>query len=350
MKKMLKKGMLLSIFVALSILGAACGGGGNQGASTNSSTEKKSEEAEKPADSATSGTEEVISVVTGGTSGTYYPLGGGIGKALNGAGIGVNATVESTGGSNENVRLLGQSEAEIGFTETGIAYYGYEGIEMFKDNKFNNLRGIMSLYANLMQTVVMKDSGIQTYADLKGKTVAVGIQGSSSALNMQLVLAEYGLSLEDIKPQFVSYSEGVTMLKDGQIDAVMIDSGVPNSAVIDITSQHEVNILPIEEEKINSLVSNYPYFSNMVIIPKGTYKGIDVDIPTAGAKVMLATHAGLSEELVYKLTKTIFEKKEEIIKIHPKGESIDLKTATDGMPIPLHPGAEKYLREQGAIK
>ncbi|RFU70391.1 TAXI family TRAP transporter solute-binding subunit [Peribacillus saganii] len=345
MKRILKKGMLLSIFVALSILGAACSGGGNKVTSTNSPTET-----EKPAERTSPGSSEAISIVTGATSGTYYPLGGGIGKALNGAGIGVNATVESTGGSNENVRLLGQGEAEIGFTETGIAYYGYEGIEMFKDNKFDNLRGIMSLYANLMQTVVMKDSGIQSYADLKGKTVAIGIQGSSSALNMQLVLKEYGLSLGDIKPQFVSYSEGVTMLKDGQIDAVMIDSGIPNSAVTDITTQHDVNILPIEEEKIKSLVSKYPYFSNMVIIPKGTYEGIDVDVPTAGAKVMLVTHAGVSEEMVYKLTKTIFEKKEEIIKIHPRGDSIDLKTATDGMSIPLHPGAEKYLREQGAIK
>ncbi|WP_164985156.1 TAXI family TRAP transporter solute-binding subunit [Ammoniphilus sp. CFH 90114] len=349
MMKMWKKGMVLSTIVALTMLGTACGGGGNQQASSTTEGAKPAETA-KPAESSSGGTKQAISIVTGGTSGTYYPLGGGIGKALNDAGIGVNASVESTGGSNENVRLLGQENAEIGFTETGIAYYGYEGIEMFKDSKFENLRGITSLYANLMQTVVMKNSGIQSYADLKGKTVAVGIQGSSSALNMELVLAEYGLSLQDIKPQFVGYSEGVNMLKDGQIDAVMIDSGIPNSAVIDITAQHEVVILPIDEDKVKSLVSKYPYFSNTVIIPKGTYKGIDVDIPTAGAKVMLATHAGLSEELVYTLTKTIFEKKAEITAVHPKGDSIELNSAMDGMPIPLHPGAEKYLKEKGAIK
>lgn len=284
-----------------------------------------------------------LSFVTGGPGGTFYPLGVGIADVVNGKGV-ANITVETSDASIENTRLLGAKQAELGLLETGIAYYAAEGKEMF-DKKLANVRGIMTLYPNLMQMVVMTDSGIKSYADLKGKKVVVGQPGSSSMLNLELVLAEYGLSFDDIKPQYSGFSEGIDMLKDGQVDATLVDVGIPAPAIIDISSQHNVTILPIDEDKIDNISEKYPYFSNKIIIPAGTYTNQDKDIVTAGVLVMLATREDLPEDLVYELTKTIFENKDEITKIHPSGESIDPEKATEGLSIPLHPGAERYLDE-----
>ncbi|MEW6662116.1 MAG: TAXI family TRAP transporter solute-binding subunit [Bacillota bacterium] len=290
-----------------------------------------------------------ISIATGATSGTYYPLGSGIANALNAAGIGVNATAESTGGSVENCRLMGQKKAEIGFSESGIAAWAYNGEQMF-NSKIENLRGLIALYPNTMQTVVKESSGIKSYADLKGKRVGVGIQGSSSPLNMAFVIEQYGLTLNDIKPEYLSFGEAMQLLKDDRLDAVMVDSGAPNSAIIDIATQHKIRILPIEKEKIAAIKQKYGFFSDPVVIPAGTYKGVDVDITTTGSKVMIAVRADLPEDLVYNITKTLFEKRDDIIKAHPRGASIQLETALDSIAVPMHPGALKYYKEKGVAK
>lgn len=320
---------LMSVVFLVVVAVVGCGGGGGQsGGSTPSH----------------------ISISTGATSGTYYPLGTAIAGVLNNAGIGVNATAESTGGSVENARLLGQKQTEIAFIESGIADWAYNGKEMFKGTRIDNIRGLISLYPNTMQTVVKAKSGIKSYADLKGKRVAVGIQGGSTPLNMAIVLEAYGLSFNDIKPEYLAFGQGIELLKDDQLDAVLVDAGAPNSSIIDIATQHDIRILPIEPEKVAKIKEKYPFFSDPVVIPKGTYRGIDEDIPTTGSKVILATRAELSDELVYNILKTIFDKKADIAKVHEKGNSIVLEKALDSISIPLHPGAEKYYREKGVLK
>ncbi len=291
-----------------------------------------------------------MSISTGATSGTYYPLGTAIANVLTNAGLGLNVAAESTGGSIENARLIAQKQTEIGFVESLIADWAYNGKEMFKDQKVENIRGLMSLYPNTIQTVVKAKSGIKTYRDLKGKKVAVGIQGSSSPLAMQAVLESYGMSMSDIKPQYLAFGPSMELLKDDQVDAVMVDAGAPNSAIIDISTQHEIRILSIDPENINKIREKYPYFSQPVTIPKGTYKGVDEDVVTTGSLATLCVRADLPEDLVYNITKTIFEKKDEIAKVHEKGKSINLDTATNGISIPLHPGAEKYYKEKGVLK
>lgn len=291
-----------------------------------------------------------MSISTGATSGTYYPLGTAIASVVSNAGIGVNMTAESTSGSIENARLIGQKQTEIGFVESLIADWAYNGKEMFKDQKVENIRGLVALYPNTIQTVVKKKSGIKSYKDLKGKKVAVGIQGSSSPMAMQVVLESYGMSMNDIKPQYLAYGPSMELLKDDQVDAVMVDAGAPNSAIIDISTQHDISILSIDPDNIRKIKEKYPYFSDPVIIPKGTYKGVDEDIVTTGSLATLCVRADLPEDVVYNITKTIFEKKEEIAKVHEKGNSINLDTAINGISIPLHPGAEKYYKEIGILK
>lgn len=333
MNRLLCKKTVVSLFTLIFIIVsiAGCGSSKNQAGQSTSKTIN-------------------MSISTGATSGTYYPLGTAIANVVSNAGIGVNMTAESTGGSVENARLIGQKRTEIAFVESLIADWAYNGKEMFKDQKVENIRGLMALYPNTIQTVVKKKSNIKSYTDLKGKRVAVGIQGSSSPLAMQAVLESYGMSMSDIKPQYLAFGPAIELLKDDQVDAVMVDAGAPNSSIMDISTQHEIRILSIPPENIKKIKEKYPYFSDPVVIPKGTYKGIDEDIITTGSLATLCARADLPEDTVYKIVKTIFEKKDEIAKVHEKGKSIDLKTATNGISIPLHPGAEKYYKESGILK
>jgi len=331
---------LAAVFVLAAALAAGCGGGKEQAGG------KSQGQNQPPAPAKT----QRMSISTGATSGTYYPLGTAIANVLTNAGLGLNVAAEATGGSIENARLIGQKQTEIGFVESLIADWAYNGKEMFKDKKVENIRGLVSLYPNTIQTVVKTKSGIKTYKDLKGKKVAVGIQGSSSPLAMQAVLESYGMSMNDIKPQYLAFGPSIELLKDDQVDAVMVDAGAPNSSIIDISSQHEIRILSIDPENIKKIREKYPYFSEPVTIPKGTYKGVNEDVVTTGSLATLCVRADLPEDLVYNITKTIFEKKDEIAKVHEKGKSIDLKNATNGISIPLHPGAEKYYKEKGVLK
>lgn len=291
-----------------------------------------------------------ISFGTGAMSGTYYPLGVAISKVWSNAGIGLNVAAEATGGSVENARHIKNKTMEIGFVESLVADWAYKGEEYFKSGPVKNIRGFIALYPNTIQTVVKADSGIKSYKDLKGKKVACGIQGSSSVLNMKIVLESYGIPFSDIKAQYLAYGPAMELLKDGQVDAVMVDAGAPNSSIIDIGSQHKIAILSIDRANIDQIVKKYPFFSAATVIPKGTYKGIDYDVLTTGSLATLCVQAELPDELVYKMIKTLFDKKADVAKVHEKGKSIDLKTAVNGFSIPLHPGVIKYYKEKGVIK
>jgi uncharacterized protein len=231
-----------------------------------------------------------------------------------------------------------------------IAEWAYQGQEMFKDAKVENIRGLISLYPNTIQTVVKADSGIKSYADLKGKKVSCGIQGSSSVLAMKIVLETYGIPFSEIKPQYLAYGPAMELLKDGQVDAVLVDAGAPTSSIIDIVSQHKVKILSIDRANIAKIVQKYPYFSTAAVIPKGTYSGINEDVVTTGSLATLCVAAEMPDDLVYKMTKALIEKRDEVAKVHEKGKTIDLKTAVNGFSVPVHPGALKYYKEKGAVK
>lgn len=333
MKKFSKLIAILSVLALMAVVLAGCGGSGG-----NSGSDEDQSAAENPTN---------LSMSTGSTSGTYYPLGTAIANVLTNSDLGINMTAEATGGSVENARFLGQKQSDIGFVESLVADEAYNGTDMFGGTKIENIRGLISLYPNTIQVVVKKDSGIQTFSDLKGKRVACGIQGSSSPLNLQFVLEAYDMSMDDIKPEYLSFGQGMDLLKDNQLDAVLVDAGAPNSAIIDISTQHQIHILSIEPEKIAQIKEKYPYFSDPVTIPAGTYKGVDEDVITTGSKVTLCTRAELSEDLIYNILKAIFDNKDKITQVHEKGSSIDLEQATDAISIPLHPGAVKYYQEQG---
>jgi len=294
-------------------------------------------------------TKEVyISIATGGPAGTYYPLGGALAKIFNDNIEGVNANVQSTGASVENVGLIAKGEAEIAFIQNDITYYAITGTENFEGKeKVTNLRGMAMLYPEVVQVIATKDSGIKSISDLRGKKVAIGAPGSGVEANARQILAVHGMTYNDLgKADYLSFNEAAEQLKNKQIDAAFITAGIPTSAVTEVAQTADIVVIPIESQKIEELNKDYPFYTE-VVIPANTYGGQNSDVTTAAVMAMLVVPESLDEDLVYKLTKAMFENRQVIIDTHSRGNDIKLETALKGMPIELHPGAQKYYDEMG---
>jgi TRAP transporter TAXI family solute receptor len=318
----------LCMFLVVALL-AGCGGG-----------DKKA--ADKPGDS---GKKTFITIVTGGSSGPYYALGGTVAKLLNEKVPGVNASVQSTSASSVNATMLGNKKAEIAFAMNDVISYAYEGVELFKDKKISNLRGIAALYPNYVQVFTLKSKNINEIGDLKGKKVGVGAAGSGTEVNARQILAAHNITYNDIRADFLSYAEAVEQLKNGAIDAAFITSGLPNSNILDIATTHDVMIIPIRKDKVAELAKKYPFYTSESI-PAGTYKN-EKPVETAAVTSILVTRDDLSEDVVYNITKTILTNVDSLVKTHSAAKDIDLNKIRAGMPVPMHPGAEKYLKEIG---
>lgn len=287
-----------------------------------------------------------INIATGGSSGPYFALGGAVSNLLNEKVAGVNSSVQSTGASAVNATLLGEKKAEIAFAMNDVISYAYTGTEVFKDKgKVENLRGIASLYPNFVQVITLKDKGINEISDLKGKKVGVGAPGSGTEVNARQILEVYGLTYNDITADYLSYAEAIEQMKNGAVDAAFLTSGLPNSSVMDLATTKDVKIVPIRKEYVDKLAAKYPFYSSEPI-PGGTYDDKE-DVETAAVTTILVTRAELDDELVYNMTKTIFENLNALVDTHSAAKAISLDKVRVGMPIPLHPGAEKYFKEIG---
>lgn len=288
---------------------------------------------------------KAVQIATGGTGGTYYPLGGGMAQILKDK-MGIAATAQVTGASAENMQLLSKGDVQIAFTQNDIADYAVNGTEVF-DAKLENISGIGILYPEIIQIVVAADSGIETLADLKGKKVSVGAPGSGNEANSKQILEAAGLTYDDIDEQLKSYSDSVDPFKDGLIDAMFVTSGIPNSSVTDIALAKNVKVISMGDDVIAKLKEKYPFFVDAVV-PNGTYKGQDADADTVAVLAALAVNSSLSKDFVYEVTKSIFENLNAIG--HDKAKEIKLENALKGLTIPIHPGAQKYFDEKGVKK
>jgi len=306
--------------------------------------------ADKPADggSGTGGGETVyVNIATGGTGGVYYPLGGALAKVYNDKLDNISANSQSTGASVENIGLILDDEAQIAFIQNDITYYAAEGIEMFEDKgKAEDLRGMAIWYPEVIQIVATKGSGIETVEDLKGKKVAVGAPGSGTEANARQILEAHGITYDDIQADYLSFDEASTNLQDGNVDAAFVTAGLPTAAIVELTTSTDVVIVPIESGVIADLSAEYPFYTE-VVIEAGTYKDQAEDVTTTAVMAMLVVHKDMDEDLAYELTKAMFENKDIIDETHDRGKDLQLETALEGMPIEVHPGAQKYYDEQG---
>ncbi|WP_319372321.1 TAXI family TRAP transporter solute-binding subunit [uncultured Ilyobacter sp.] len=285
-----------------------------------------------------------VTIATGGSSGAYFALGGAISNQLNQKIEGVNSSVQSTGASAVNATLLGTEKVELAFAMNDVVSYAYTGTEVFKEKgKVENLRGVAALYPNFVQLITVEKTGIKEVSDLKGKRVGVGAPGSGTEVNARQILKAYGITYDDIKADYLSYAEAIEQMKNGAVDAAFLTSGLPNSTIMDLATTQDVKIIPIRKDAVEKLAEEYPFYASEVI-PAGTYDNKE-DVETAAVQTLLVTRADLSDDLVYNITKTIFENLDALKETHSAANSIKLESVRKGMPIPLHPGAEKYFNE-----
>lgn len=286
-----------------------------------------------------------INIATGGTAGVYYPLGGAIAEILNKNVPGINATAQSTGASVANINMLKDGKVELATVQNDTAYYAFKGTEMFKDKQVDSLRGLATMYNETIQIVVLADSSIQTMEDLRGKNVAVGSIGSGTEANARQILEAYGITYNDLKPQYLSFGEAANGLKDGNVDVAFVTAGAPTAAIQDIAFQKSVRLISIETTKADALIKKYPFYAKQ-IVKADTYPGQTTEITTVAVKAMLVVPASLDDETVYKMTKAIFTNTDRLKAAHKLGEGITKETALEGMPIPVHPGADKFFKEK----
>jgi len=290
-----------------------------------------------------------ISIATGGTSGTYYPIGGAIASAVTKAGK-IQCTAETGNASVANTNLIASKSIEVAFVQNDIVYWAANGELMFKDKPLKNLRAVASLYPEHIHVVLAKNSGVKQFADLKGKRVGVGAPGSGVEGDVQAIFKVAGLSYGDLKKaDFLDFAATSNRFKDNQIDVGFVVAGYPVAAIMDLTTTKDVDLLSFDEAFLSTLNKEYPFFVKSVI-PGKTYRGIDSDTATPAVMAILITHDEVSEQDIYDFTKAMWDGIEDIHASHAKGKEINLETALEGLTVPLHPGAEKFYKEKGLIK
>lgn len=291
---------------------------------------------------------QFITIATGGTSGVYYQLGGTLAKLIEEQ-LGYKTSVQATGASVENINLLMNNQAEIAFSISDSATQAYEGTGPFEGQApMTDLRAMAAIYPNVIQLVTTEDTGIKTFEDLKGKRVSVGDRNSGTEINARMIFEAHGMTYDDVKVDYLSFGESIDQIKNGMIDAAVISSGLPNSAIMDLAVTHKVRLIPISESALNYLQEKYPFFMP-VTIPADMYDTAEDTQTVKVANVLLVNHR-LSEDVVYNLTKAIFDNLEALYSAHNAALDIKLETVTEGLLVPLHPGAEKYFKEVGAIQ
>ena len=285
-----------------------------------------------------------LSIATGGTTGTYYPLGGDIANLFNTVIPDVKASAQATGGSADNLRLIDAGEAELGTVQNDVSWFAYSGTDSFKDEQIQSFSVVSSLYAEYVQIVTRADSDINCIADFKGKAISIGAAGSGVYTNAMHVLEAAGLTLDDIDEQYLSFAESADGLKNKQIDAAFICAGIPNAAITELGSTTGVKLISLTDEEVAKLTAAHPTYANMKL-PADTY-GLAEDTNCVVITALLVCSNELDEELVYNMTKALYE--QEGILTHAKAAEITLDTAFVGVgELPLHPGAERYYAEVG---
>ncbi len=289
-------------------------------------------------------------IATGGTGGTYYPLGGMLAQLISNTAeipdTKLSATAETGNASVANAQLLGRGEIESAFVAADILDAAFKGVNQFDGAAADNIRAIGALYPETVQLVVRADSGIEKFEDLKGKTISSGSPGSGQWQLLGDLLVAYGMARTDVSEDFSSFSQSVDKIKDGNLDASLITAGSPTSSLTDLANGHDIRIIPLNGPAIVKLQETQPYYANAVLAG-GTYKGQDNDVETLAVRAIWATHAGVSDEVIYAVTKALYENTETLGNVHPKGKEISLDKALESVSVPLHPGAEKYYVEKG---
>ncbi|MGI6129829.1 MAG: TAXI family TRAP transporter solute-binding subunit [bacterium] len=285
-------------------------------------------------------------LATGGTAGTYYPLGGAIADVWNTNIPGANVVAQATGASVENMKLIDKKEAELCLIQNDIAEYAATGIEAFDGQPLNSGAGIATLYPEVIQIIVAEDSPVNSIKDIKGMRVSVGAPGSGNEANARQILETLGLTYDDIKPFFISYAESADQFKDGHIDVILLTTGAPNAGIQDVSAVKKIKFISLAEDEVAAIQEKYPFLTSFTM-KAGTYSNQDYDVETVAVQAIVMIHKDQPDEVVYALTKALWENRDHLAQVNNKAEYMDIDDPVKGITIPIHPGAAKYYQEQG---
>ncbi len=289
-----------------------------------------------------------INFVTAGTSSTFYPISATVCRLWNEHIEGMRAVATPSGGGIDNLNQAYDGEAQIGIANANLVYQAREGIASFEGYADDNLRIFAGLYVNPNQVVVTQESGVESLADLAGKRISVGTAGSTTVDEAAVHLASAGLSLEDIKAEYMDTSAAADAISNKLLDGVWIMAGIPNAAVTQIMTTTDAKIMPITAQQVEAL--EYPWYAACEI-PAGTYTGQEEAVPTSGVKLTLFITADVDEETVYQMTRVFWENWDYLTDMHAALERADPREAcNDVAGVPIHEGAARYYREIGIMQ
>lgn len=291
--------------------------------------------------------QEQLSIATGGTGGVYFPMGGGLAEIINGKIDGYSATAEVTGASVENMGLVATGDADLAIALADTVQQGYTGTGRFEGNALPMVRGLASLYANMIQIVALEGSGITSLEDLRGKRVSIGAPGSGTEVNAAAILTANGMSYDDIDEQRLNFNETADALANGDIDAGFWSVGAPTSSILNLATTNNIVLIALTEAEIAASRAADATFATTTL-PGGTYNGVDADMTVLGIPNVLVASSEMSDDLAYAITRAMFENIADLQAVHPAANETTVDFTMSATPIPLHPGAIRYYEEIGA--
>ncbi len=288
-------------------------------------------------------------IATAGVTGSYYPFGGAVAKIWTSKLKDlVSVAAQATGGAVENTKLMEGGEVELALTQNDLADYSWNKQHMF-NKEYRKQRAIATLFPEVIHIFALRSSGVEDIAGLKGKRISMSQQGSGGLVNSQQIFEHYGFSEKDVQPFYLSNIDAVDRMKDGLLDAVFVTTGAPNATYQDLCFAKDVRLLSMADTDIEQIIRKYPFYSKY-IIPQADYDKQKSDIKTVTVQAVLIASEDLDEELVYQMTKTLWESREELIGAMAKAKYMDPKNPLQSVTIPVHKGAERYYREAGLMK
>lgn len=290
--------------------------------------------------------QEQLSIATGGTGGVYFPMGGGLAEVINNHVDGYSATAEVTGASVENMGLIARGDADMALGLADTVAGAYSGTGRFEGQQLPMIRGLASMYANMIQIVTLEGSGISSLEDLRGKRVSVGAPGSGTEVNTQKILAANGITYDDIEEQRLNFNETADALANGDIDAGFWSVGAPTSSILNLSTTQSIVVLELSDAEMAAAQASEPLFARTTLAG-GTYEGVG-DVSVLGVPNVLAVSSEMSDDLAYATVKAMFENIADLQAVHPAANQTTVDFTIAATPVPLHPGALRYYEEIGA--
>jgi TRAP transporter TAXI family solute receptor len=293
---------------------------------------------------------KLLRIATASTGGSWYPAGGSIGSLITKYVADTEASAHPSAASRENIRLLQEKNTDLGMVMPDVAYFAQTGTDLYEGKKPADVMGLFSFWGIDLLIIARADTDIHEVQDLKGHKVGFGPPGSGSETMSKKILAEYGLTYKDLKPQFISATEQSQALKDKTLDAAMYTIGTPASTFVDLCTLTKCRIIPIKKDMMDKILKKYPYYSSSVI-PANAYPQIDYDTPALKWVGLVITYADMDTDLVYQIAKTVCKDHlDEFKQCHAQARKLTTKDMFQGMSIPWHPGAAKFWKEAGLLK